>query len=178
MAAVEPGICGGKRPPVSPATDRRARADASEKKTAEIIQQEVSREVEHLLRLLFSEHRNRGGLDLEAVEMAIRSAMHRAGAATLSQLLRFDPPGPEQQQLPCPCGHSARYRELRSKPVLTAVGEAECLRPYYLCDYCHCGQFPVDVELDIENTEFSPGGRRMHGLVGEQAPVDPCCAQM
>jgi hypothetical protein len=163
---------------VPPAADRRARSDASEKKTAEIIQQEISREVEHLLRLLFSERCNRGGLDLEAVEMAIRSAMHRAGAAALSQLLQFDAPVPEQRQLPCPCGHSARYLELRSKPVLTAVGEAECLRPYYLCDHCHCGQFPVDVELDIENTEFSPGVRRMHALVGQQAPFDQGREQM
>jgi hypothetical protein len=30
-------------------------------------------------------------------------------------------------------------------------------RPYYLCSQCHVGQFPVDVELDIENTELSPG---------------------
>jgi hypothetical protein len=30
-----------------------------------------------------------------------------------------------------------------------------------LCSQCHVGQFPVDVELDIENTGFSPGVRRM-----------------
>jgi hypothetical protein len=34
------------------------------------------------------------------------------------------------------------------------------------------GQFPVDVELDIENTEFSPGVRRMQALVGQEAPFD------
>jgi hypothetical protein len=104
--------------------------------------------------------------------------MHRVGAAALSQLLQFDAPVPEQRQLPCPCGHSSRYLELRSKPVLTAVGKAECLRPYYLCDHCHCGQFPVDVELDIETTEFSPGVRRMHALVGQQAPFDQGREQM
>ena len=80
------------------ATDRRARANCREKKTAEIIRQEISRELDHLLPLLFSEQRNRGSLDLEAVEMAIRSAMHRAGASTLSQLLQFEAPGPERRQ--------------------------------------------------------------------------------
>jgi len=89
--------------------------------------------------------------------MAVRSAMHEAGATALTQLLQFDPPGPNQRQLPCPCGHSAKYFGLRSKPVLTAVGEAQCLRPYYLCEHCHPGQFPVDVDLDIEHTELSPG---------------------
>jgi hypothetical protein len=125
MAAVEPGIFGGECQPVLPAGDRRPRADAS-RKTAEIIwqeiiQQEISREVEHLPRPLFSKRRKSGDLDLEAVEMAICSAMHRAGA--LRHLLQFDAPVPEQRQLPCACGHTARYVELRSKPIVTAVGE-------------------------------------------------------
>jgi hypothetical protein len=61
---------------------------------------------------------------------------------------------------------------LRCKPVLTAVGEAHCLRPYYLCDRCHQGQFPVDAALDIEGTELSPGVRRMMAAVGHEAAFD------
>jgi hypothetical protein len=72
----------------------------------------------------------------------------------------------------------ARYVELRSKPVLTAVGKAECLRPYYLCEHCHRGQFPVDVELDIENTELSPGVRRMLAAVGHEGPFEQGRKQM
>lgn len=131
-----------------------------------------------MLRLIFCERQQRGPWDLEAVEMAIRSAMHRAGATALSQLLQFDPPGPEQRQLPCPCGHTAKYLELRSKPVLTAVGKAQCLRPYYLCERCHHGQFPVDVELDVEDTELSPGVRRMLAAVGQEAPFEHGREQM
>lgn len=101
--------------------------------------------------------------------MATRSMMHQAGAAALTQLLQFGPPSPEERQLPCPCGHSARYLELRSKPVLTVVGPAQCVRPYYLCDHCHHGQFPMDVELDIEKTELSAGVRRMLAVVGQEA---------
>jgi len=111
-------------------------------------------------------------LDFEAVEMAIRSAMHQAGASVLTQLLAFDPPGPEQRQLPCACGYRAKYLGLRSKPVLTAVGEAQCLRPYYWCEHCHQGQFPVDVDLDIEDTELSPGVRRMMAAIGHEAAFD------
>jgi hypothetical protein len=47
-----------------------------------------------------------------------------------------------------------------------------------LCRNCHQGQFPADVELDIENTEFSPGVRRMHALVGQHAPFDHGREQM
>ena len=45
-------------------------------------------------------------------------------------------------------------------------------RPYYLCRHCHNGQFPAYVELDIENTELSPGVRRMQAAVGQQTPFD------
>jgi len=110
--------------------------------------------------------------------MTVRSAMHQAGAAALTELLQYPVPVTEQRRLPCSCGHQAHYRELRSKPVLTAVGEVEVSRPYYLCPHCHTGQFPADAELDIENTEFSPGVRRMQAVVGQEAPFDHGRQQM
>src|SRR5207253_143149 len=137
-----------------------------------------TREVEQFLRVVFEDRRKTGRLDLEATEMAIRSALHRAGAAALSQLLEFPAPTEEGRTRACPCGQPAHYRERRSKPVLTAVGLVEVSRPYYLCAHCGVGQFPVDVELDIENTEFSPGVRRMQALVGQQVPFDHGRAQM
>jgi hypothetical protein len=117
-------------------------------------------------------------LDLEALEMAVRSAMHQAGAAALTKLLEFPIPTADQRNIPCACGHQARYQELRRKPVLTAVGKAEVSRPYYLCAHCHLGQFPADVELDIENTELSPGVRRMQAVVGQGLPFDHARQQM
>jgi hypothetical protein len=90
----------------------------------------------------------------------------------LSELLQFDPPALEQRHLPCSCGHTANYLEIRCKPILTAVGKAQCVRPYYLCAHCHRGQFPADVELDIENTELSPSVRRMLAAVGQDAPFE------
>jgi hypothetical protein len=130
------------------------------------------------LRVIFQDRRKTGRLDLEAIEMAVRSAMHQAGAAALTELLQFPVPAADQRRLPCSCGHQAYYRELRSKPVLTAVGKAEVSRPYYLCPHCHTGQFPADVELDIEDTEFSPGVRRMQAVVGQEAPFDQGRRQM
>ena len=111
-------------------------------------------------------------MDLEAIEMMMRSAMHHAGAAGLAELLQFSEPAASQRQLPCPCGQHARYLELRCKQVLTAVGEVKVSRPYYLCPHCHHGQFPADVELDIENTGFSPGVRRMQAAVGHESPFE------
>ena len=131
-----------------------------------------------MLRVIFQDRRKTSGLDLEAIEMAVRSAMHHAGAAALSELLQFPVPAAEQRSVTCPCGHQAAYQELRSKPVLTAVGEVTISRPYYLCLHCHHGQFPADVELDIENTETSPGVRRMQAIVGQEAPFDHGRQQM
>ena len=128
--------------------------------------------------MIFNGRRKTGRLDLEAIEIAVRSAMHQAGAAALTQLLQFEVPAADQRTLPCPCGQQAHYRELRSKPALTAVGKVEVSRPYYLCPNCHNGQFPADVELDIEQTEFSPGVRRMLATVGQAAPFDHGRQQM
>ena len=111
-------------------------------------------------------------MDLEAVEMAFRSALHQAGAAALSQLLKFPEPEAEQRTLACPCGHEARYRELRSRSILTALGQVTLTRPWYLCPHCHNGQFPVDRQLDMEKHDFSPGVRRMQGLVGQEVAFD------
>jgi len=58
------------------------------------------------------------------------------------------------------------------------VGKAEVSRPYYLCSHCHTGQFPADVELDVENTELSPGLRRMLATVDQGAPFDHGRQQM
>jgi len=128
--------------------------------------------------VIFQERRKVGRLDLEAVEMAMRSALHRAGAAALSELLQFPVPAADQRALACACGEQAHYRELRSKPILTALGRVEVSRPYYVCPACHGGQFPADRELDVEKTEFSPGVRRMQAIVGQDAPFDHGREQM
>jgi hypothetical protein len=130
------------------------------------------------LRILFNGCRKSGHLELEPTEMTVRSAMHQAGARVLTKLLELAAPAAAQRTVPCSCGQQAQYRERRSKPVLTVVGQVEVSRPYYLCPHCHTGQFPADVELDIENTEFSPGVRRMQAVVGQEAPFDHGRQQM
>jgi len=110
--------------------------------------------------------------------MALRAALHHAGAAALSQLLRYETPAHDEREIPCPCGRQARYREMRSRHVLTVLGKAELLRPWYLCPHCHTGRFPADAALDMEHTELSPGVRRMLALVGSEAPFDHGRGQM
>ena len=75
---------------------RRPRRRPRKKKT-EDIHKEVTREVDQLLRVAFSAHRKTGHWEMEALEMAVRSAMHRAGAAALTQLLQFPVPAAGQR---------------------------------------------------------------------------------
>ena len=98
--------------------------------------------------------------------MGIRTASHQMGAKILQQLLQGT--GSFERERPCRCGQKARFHEMRPRRLLTVVGAVRFQRPYYLCSGCHQGQSPRDMELDVENTEYSPGVRRMMALVGSQ----------
>jgi hypothetical protein len=104
--------------------------------------------------------------------------MHQAGAAALTQLLQYDPPDADHRTISCPCGHSAQYKELRSKTLLTVLGPVELRRPYYLCADCSQGQYPADIELGVAGLESSPGVRRMEAVVGSEMPFAPGCEPM
>jgi hypothetical protein len=119
-----------------------------------------------------------GGTDLEAVEMALRLALHQVGASALSALLQYPEPDQDHRHLACPCGHVAHYVGLRAKTLVTALGPVELRRAYYLCADCGEGQFPVDKELDVSHTRKSPGIRRMLAALGYDAPFKRCSQQM
>lgn len=122
------------------------------------------------MQIVFTDWRKSGALDLEAVEMAVRGAMHRAGAAALGHLLSLDAGHPHQAT--CSCGAAAQFHSIRPKRLLTAVGPVELKRTYYVCPRCHQGHSPCDRELDVEGHAFSPGVRRMMALVGSQTSFD------
>ena len=101
--------------------------------------------------------------------------MHQAGASALTQLLQFEPPDADHLTVPCSCGHTARFKELRTKTVLSVVGSVQIRRPYYRCSHCCQGQHPVDCQLGVAGLESSPGVRRMEAIVGSNAPFGRGC---
>jgi len=119
--------------------------------------------------ILRDQHKS-GKQDLEAIEMATRATMHRAGTAVLSKLLSCSEAEPPT--VPCVCGRQAQYHGTRHKKLLTAVGELVFERAYYRCPHCHHGQSPRDRELDVEATAYSPGVRRMMGVVGSETSFE------
>ena len=98
-----------------------------EEKTATAIQSEVALEVSTLLDRVFAERKQSGRVDLEAVEMAFRRALHQSGAAAFTELLQFPEPAPRQRTIPCRCGQQAGYRGLRRRRSLTASGPSAAL---------------------------------------------------
>jgi len=96
--------------------------------------------------------------------------MHKAGAEILGRLL--SEPGPVAAEVPCGCGHAARYHSTRSRHLLTAVGSARYERSYYLCPNCHDGQSPRDRTLGVRDTDFSPAVQRMMATVGSETSFE------
>ena len=98
--------------------------------------------------------------------MAVRATVHQAGRRGPLSVLRFPRP-PIAAPVPVPAADRPTTANC-ARSAFSPLGAVEMTRPYYLCSDCHAGQFPADGELDIENTEFSPGVRRMHALVVNQ----------
>ncbi len=111
-----------------------------------------------------------GRLDLESVEIHIRSSMHRAGAMMLEKLLNADSGDYRGRRLPCGKGHVFEFKEYRDKSLLTVLGLVTVKRAYYYDHGGKTGWCPKDTALDIGGSSFSPGVRRIMGRVGAYRP--------
>jgi hypothetical protein len=118
--------------------------------------------VDHLIALINKE----GRIDLESIEMCIRSSMHHLGGIMLETLLNSDDGGYEGKSILCGHGHVYEFLEYRDKEVLTVLGAVKINRAYYYDRQCGNGMCPKDRKLDIQGTSFSPGVRRMMARVG------------
>src|SRR5262249_36776735 len=90
-------------------------------KTMAAARDQAVQALEHQFQQIFADRHRTGLLDLEAVELAIRSTVHETGAAAIRELSRCHPPERDHRAIPCACGHTAKYEGMRSRPVLTAV---------------------------------------------------------
>ena len=142
-----------------PATQDLEPASAAPKKTLRAIQNAVQAEVASLLRVIVNARRKLGAVDLEALELATRTALHRAGARLLEALL--EDTADEHQPPLCTCGNPMRCEGPRPKQLVSLLGTVSLRRPYYHCRHCWRGVTPLDRDLDIEGTQYSPGVRRL-----------------
>ena len=99
--------------------------------------------------VIFNNRRKTGRVDLEAVERAVRPAMHQAGAAALAEPLYS--PAPAAIRL-----------------ITGNCAPRRCPLPWGRWKY----RVLAGVELDVENTGASAGVRRMLATAGQDAPFD------
>jgi len=111
-----------------------------------------------------------GGADgLEALELAIRTAMLRLGASLLERLLALDA-GHRGPRVGCGAGHAATFVAYRAKRLDTVLGPLEVRRAWYHCADCGHGSAPRDRELGVAGASLSPGLRRMVARAGAAEP--------
>ena len=126
--------------------------------------------MDRILTLSWRDKERQGHLDLESLEIHLRTTMHEVGSTMLEKLLNSDGGDYRGPTLPCEQGHVFEFREYRDKAILTVLGPVTIKRAYYYDPGCHQGYCPKDRLLDIEETSWSPGVKRIMGKVGTYRP--------
>ena len=135
------------------------------KKLKETLYEEIQKEVDQIVSSAFKGKDKLGHMDIESLEMRIRSSMHGIGSIMLEKLLNTDGGDYRGNSIACDNGHMYEFMGYRDKELLTVLGEVKIKRAYYYDRQCNEGFCPKDSALDIEGTSFS-GVRRMVGRVG------------
>ena len=99
-------------------------------------------------------------------------AARRGGAGVLSTLLSHWQQHAPREVILCPCGRRMRSRGRRGKRLLTTLGRVNFARSFYQCQPCGQGRFPDDERLDIVQTTYSPGVRRLMARAGSQSQFE------
>ena len=157
LITVSEQICDAQMP------SARAPGQAPVKKTslAALLATDIVHEIEALVgRQAFD------GVDLEALEMAVRQQALQLAARAVEQRLNADTSDNAAPHLPCRCGGEARYAGRRSKRFHSALGSLQWQRAYYHWGSCGGGFCPRDRSLGLENSSLSPAVTRMVGTVG------------
>jgi len=111
--------------------------------------------------LIVQAARRAAGVDIEALEVAVRDAVLKAGATVLEDLLRNVGVGRRATALRCTCGALMDSRGVKTKSIQTLLGWIGFSRSAYRCPVCAKIRHPGDEELDVVKTRYSPGVRRL-----------------
>lgn len=107
-------------------------------------------------------------------------AARQGGAGVLGSLLTHWQGHAPRERVLCACGQRMTSQGRRAKGLLTTLGSVPFRRSFYQCEQCRQSRYPDDERLDIVNTTYSPGVRRLMARAGsqtqfEQAAEDLLC---
>lgn len=125
------------------------------------LEKELQQEVSHEMRQLLGHVGE--NLDLEALEVAVRSVVFKIAAKLVENKLNSEDSDFQGSTLPCRCGKQARFQGRRSKEFQSILGPLLLRRAYYYCSDCGDGFFPRDRLLGLEGTVLTPALTRMTG---------------
>jgi hypothetical protein len=114
-------------------------------------------------------------VDLEAMELYVRTGMLAAGASVLERLLRDVGVGSRQEPLVCTNKHlpvAMQSSGIRVKIIETILGPFPFERSRYVCPICGAVRYPGDELLGVKATSFSPGLRRLMTRAGSRESFD------
>jgi hypothetical protein len=101
--------------------------------------------------------------------MAMREALHAAGARLLEKVLAADA-GYRGPHVDCGGGHQASFVPYRTKTFATVLGSLQLCRAWYYCRECGRGLAPRDDELGLTGGSMSPGLSAMVDRVAAEGP--------
>lgn len=116
--------------------------------------------------------------DLEAWETVMLQAARRGGAGVLATLLAHWQQHAPRSAVRCRCGARMRSGGRRAKQLRTILGAVPFARSRYACEACDHIRFPDDERLDIVQTTYSPGVRRLMARAGSQSHFGQAAADL
>jgi len=138
----------------------------------------VGREQAAEVRRLAAALATRQTLDFEAWESLLLQAARQGGAGVLGTLLRHWQQHAPREVILCQCGQRMSSRGRRRKGLVTTLGRVPFARSFYQCPPCSQGRFPDDERLDIVQTTYSPGVRRLMARAGSQSQFAQAAADL
>src|SRR5258708_19817852 len=110
--------------------------------------------------------------DFEAWETLMLQAARQGGAGVLGSLLTHWQAHAPREVILCECGRRMSSRGRRGKGLLTTLGPVPFARSLYQCRQSPERRFPDDKRLDMINTTYSPGVRRLMARAGSQTQFE------
>lgn len=112
----------------------------------------------------FRDREREGSFDFEALETKTRDVMHHCGAILLTEILNSEDASSLSSE--CDCGGVYKHQVYREKTFETVLGPVVKRRSIQKCNICGAWRAAEDVVLDVVDTIFSPGLRRIDAKTG------------
>lgn len=114
---------------------------------------------------------SRGEMDLEALETAIRClALGKAAQGLGAFMTAVGTALPTTPMVCLRCRTRMQGTGLKTKQILTVLGQTAYTRSRYRCSQCGDVRYPGDEALGLVNTSRSPGVRRQVARLGAKEP--------